>query len=182
MVGSQSDVEVSRRKGISSIFYRQLLPDRQRGALTRSEIGHWNIGSTWEKNWHLDLNVETSPQAKRHKSSHSHHFSSPLFTFLYILTSLALINWKATTIHIHISNISLNFSSLLSEKFSLSLLLSMERRKQYKYINKTTQKVQPSSYIFVTHPDKFEILWNQGYTKSSIKFALVENLATRWRH
>ena len=89
------------------------------------------------------------------------HFSSLLFTSLYILTSLALINWKATTIHIHISNISLNFSSLLSEKFSHSLLLSMERRKQYKYINKATQKVQSSSYIFITHPDKFEILWNQ---------------------
>ena len=68
------------------------------------------------------------------------------------------------TIHIHISNNST--FSIISLHFLLPLLLSIERQKQYKYINKAIQKVQSSSYIFVIDPDKFEILWNQGYTKS----------------
>ena len=110
---------------------------------------------------------KTSPQAKRHKSSlhvTSLHFFSLLFTSMSILTSLALINWKANTIHIHISKNST--FSIISLHFLLPLLLSIERQKQYKYIYKAIQKVQSSSYIFVIDPDKFEILWNQGYTKS----------------
>ena len=109
-------------------------------------------------------------KSKRHcKHRHrqnvtSHHFTSFLFTSMSILTSLALINWKANTIHIHISNNST--FPFISLHFILSLLLSIERQKQYKYINKAIQKVQSSSYIFVIDPDKFVILWNQGYTKS----------------
>ena len=63
---------------------------------------------------------------------------------------------KANAIHIHISNNST--FPFISLHFSLSLLLSIERQKQHKYINKAIQKVQSSSYIFVIHPDKFEIL------------------------
>ena len=57
------------------------------------------------------------------------HFSSLLFTSMCILTSLALINWKANTIHIHISNNST--FPFISLHFSLSLLLSIERQTQY---------------------------------------------------
>ena len=83
----------------------------------------------------------------------SRHFSSLLFTSMSILTSLALINWKANTIHIHISNNST--FPFISLHFILSLLLSIERQKQYKYINKAIQKAQLSSYILVTHTEIF---------------------------
>ena len=46
---------------------------------------------------------------------------------------------KANTIHIHISNNST--FPFISLHFSLSLLLSIERQEQYKYINKAIQKV-----------------------------------------
>ena len=78
----------------------------------------------------------------------SRHFSSLLFTSMSILTSLALINWKANTIHIHISKNST--FSIISLHFLLPLLLSIERQKQYKYINKAIQKVQSSTYILDT--------------------------------
>ena len=107
----------------------------------------------------------TSTYKHRHRRNvTSHPFTSLLFTSMSILTSLALINWKANTIHIHISKNST--FSVISLHFLLPLLLSIERQKQYKYINKAIQKVQSSSYIFVIDPDKFEIRWNQGYAKS----------------
>ena len=93
---------------------------------------------------------EMAKEKHRHRRNvTSHHFTSFLFTSLYIHTSLALI----------------------SLHFSLSLLLSIERQKQYKYIKniatgKTSFPFNQVPIFSPTHPDKFEILWNQGYTKS----------------
>ena len=46
----------------------------------------------------------TKIRHRHRRNATSHHFTSLLFTSLYILTSLALINSKANTMHIHISN------------------------------------------------------------------------------
>ena len=69
----------------------------------------------------------------------SSHFSLLLSTSMSIPTPLTLINWKTNTIHIHISNNS-SFP-FISPHFSLSLRLSIEKQKQYKYINKAIQKI-----------------------------------------
>ena len=90
-------------------------------------------------------------------------------------------NWTIMILPLLISPIALN---LVQAKHSLVETEDNKDEDNKDKDNKanTIQNVQSSSYIFITHPDKFDILWNQGYTKSSIKFALVENLATRWRH
>ena len=108
--------------------------------------------TTRRRNWNIapKLNIATGETSQ---VITSRHFSSLLFTSMSILTSLALINWKANTIHIHISNNST--FPFISLHFILSLLLSIERQKQYKYINKAIQKAQLSSYILVTHTEIF---------------------------
>ena len=91
----------------------------------------------------------------------SRNFSSLLFTSLSILTSLALKNWKANTIHTHIQqlNISLHFSSLLT----LTSIINWKANTVHTNILTRLNKNFNSSFIFVTPPDKFDILWNQGY-------------------
>ena len=98
----------------------------------------------------------------------SRHFSSLLFTSMSNLTSLALNQLKGkynTHTHIQQLNIFLHFSSLLT----LTSIINWKANTVHTNILTRLYKNFNSSYIFVTHPDKFDILWNQGYTKSLIK-------------
>ena len=122
-----------------------------------------------------DFLKKTSPQAKRHKSSlhaTSLHFSSLLFTSMSILTSLALINWKANTIHIHISNTQ-HFPSFLFTSHSCVYY-------QLKGKNNThTQSYTKSSIKFVTGGAPYI---SSKFDHQVVPLVLILNLTTRWRH
>ena len=53
--------------------------------------------------------------------------------------------------------------------FLFTSIINWKANTVHKNILTRLYKKFNSSYIFVTHPDKFDILWNQGYTKSLIK-------------
>ena len=81
----------------------------------------------YNESWHNSSTKQNIATGETSQVITSRHYSSLLFTSMSILTSLALINWKANTIHIHISNNST--FPFISLHFSLSLLLSIEGNK-----------------------------------------------------
>ena len=101
----------------------------------------------------------------------SHHFTSFLFTYFHFYVysnffgSYQLKDKYNTQAHIQQLNIFHHFSSLLTP----TSIINWKANTVHKNILTRLYKKFNSSYIFVTHPDKFDILWNQGYTKSLIK-------------
>ncbi len=129
----------------------------------------------WGKKGLLSKNIATGETSQ---VITSRHFSSLLFTSMSILTSLALINWKANTIHIHISNNST--FPFISLHFILSLLLSIERQKQYEYIKKAIQKAHRVPIFSHTY---WKFLDTQALQKVlSNSITLLDHLALRWCH
>ena len=74
----------------------------------------------YNESWHNSSTKQNIATGETSQVITSRHYSSLLFTSMSILTSLALINWKANTIHIHISNNST--FPFISLHFILSLL------------------------------------------------------------